>query len=131
MGLPVAIIYLITLFLFIPFPFINWFEGAHLVHEDDPTVGTFPYNKVSMVAFHKTCLLMYAALVGGDTVSHIGNSINDFVGVCRRCIGRTMEIQSVVSCNCRYSIDDFLLHKQRGDLCNDANAAEALFGRFG
>lgn len=48
MGLPVAIIYLITLFLFIPFPFINWFEGANLVHEDDPTVGTFPYNKVSM-----------------------------------------------------------------------------------
>ncbi|KAL7335378.1 tunicamycin resistance protein [Mucor circinelloides] len=49
MGLPVAIIYLITLFLFIPFPFINWFEGAHLVHEDDPTVGTFPYNKLGEI----------------------------------------------------------------------------------
>lgn len=46
MGLPVAIIYLITLFLFIPFPFINWFEGAKLVHEEDPSLGTFPYNKV-------------------------------------------------------------------------------------
>jgi UDP-N-acetylglucosamine--dolichyl-phosphate N-acetylglucosaminephosphotransferase len=46
MGLPVAIIYLITLFLFIPFPFINWFEGAHIVHEVDPNFGTFPYNKV-------------------------------------------------------------------------------------
>ncbi|OAD07150.1 hypothetical protein MUCCIDRAFT_137955 [Mucor lusitanicus CBS 277.49] len=49
MGLPVAIIYLITLFLFIPFPFINWFEGANLVHEDDPTVGTFPYNKLGEI----------------------------------------------------------------------------------
>lgn len=58
MGLPVAIIYLITLFLFIPFPFINWFEGANLVHEDDPTVGTFPYNKVSSVASLDTSLLM-------------------------------------------------------------------------
>jgi UDP-N-acetylglucosamine--dolichyl-phosphate N-acetylglucosaminephosphotransferase len=58
MGLPVAIIYLITLFLFIPFPFINWFEGANLVHEDDPTVGTFPYNKVSMAETFNMCLLM-------------------------------------------------------------------------
>lgn len=49
MGLPAAIIYLITLFLFIPFPFINWFEGAHLVHEDDPTLGTFPYNKLGEI----------------------------------------------------------------------------------
>lgn len=51
MGLPIAIIYLITLFLFIPFPFINWFEGAHLVHEVDPSLGTFPYNKVSFDVF--------------------------------------------------------------------------------
>ncbi|KAG2197259.1 hypothetical protein INT46_001785 [Mucor plumbeus] len=49
MGLPIAIIYLITLFLFIPFPFINWFEGAHLVHEVDPSLGTFPYNKLGEI----------------------------------------------------------------------------------
>ena len=50
MGLPAAIIYLITLFLFIPFPFINWFEGASLVHEDQPELDTFPYSKVSYVS---------------------------------------------------------------------------------
>ncbi|KAI8647545.1 glycosyl transferase family 4-domain-containing protein [Parasitella parasitica] len=49
MGLPVAIIYLITLFLFIPFPFIDWFEGAHLVHKVDPSIGTFPYNKLGEI----------------------------------------------------------------------------------
>lgn len=46
MGLPTAIIYLITLFLFMPFPFTNWFEGINVVHEDVPHLGTFPYNKV-------------------------------------------------------------------------------------
>ncbi|KAI9347092.1 glycosyl transferase family 4-domain-containing protein [Pilaira anomala] len=49
LGLPAAIIYLITLFLFIPFPFINWFEGAHVVHEQDPHLGTFPYNKLGEI----------------------------------------------------------------------------------
>ncbi|KAI7904206.1 UDP-N-acetylglucosamine--dolichyl-phosphate N-acetylglucosaminephosphotransferase-like protein [Cokeromyces recurvatus] len=50
MGLPVAIIYMITLFLFIPFPFIDWFEGnARLVHEDDPNLGTFPYHKLGEI----------------------------------------------------------------------------------
>ncbi|KAI8068859.1 glycosyl transferase family 4-domain-containing protein [Thamnidium elegans] len=49
LGLPTAIIYLITLFLFIPFPFINWFEGAHVVHEQDPHLGTFPYNKLGEI----------------------------------------------------------------------------------
>lgn len=47
MGLPTAIIYLITLFLFMPFPFISWFEGFQVVHEDQPHFGTFPYNRVS------------------------------------------------------------------------------------
>jgi hypothetical protein len=46
MGLPTGIIYLIIMFLFIPFPFINWFEGGTLVHEQDPNFGTFPYDKV-------------------------------------------------------------------------------------
>lgn len=66
MGLPVAIIYLITLFLFIPFPFINWFEGAHLVHEVDPTLGTFPYNKVRLLTYRKNamlCLLIFLLLL--------------------------------------------------------------------
>ncbi|KAI8988733.1 UDP-N-acetylglucosamine--dolichyl-phosphate N-acetylglucosaminephosphotransferase-like protein [Pilobolus umbonatus] len=49
MGLPVAIIYLMTLFLFIPFPFINWFEGGRLVHESNPILGTFPYNKLGEI----------------------------------------------------------------------------------
>ncbi|KAI8347216.1 glycosyl transferase family 4-domain-containing protein [Choanephora cucurbitarum] len=49
MGLPAAIIYLITLFLFIPFPFINWFEGASLVHEDQPELDTFPYSKLGEI----------------------------------------------------------------------------------
>ncbi|KAI7890634.1 glycosyl transferase family 4-domain-containing protein [Mucor mucedo] len=65
MGLPTAIIYLITLFLFMPFPFINWFEGAHVVHEDDPHFGTFPYNKLgeilsAMLAIQSMILLGFA-----------------------------------------------------------------------
>lgn len=50
MGLPVAIIYLITLFLFIPIPFIDWFGNgkyAALVHDETPHLGTFPYHKVT------------------------------------------------------------------------------------
>ena len=50
MGFPTAVIYLIAMFCFIPFPFINWFDGeARLVHEDDPMIGTFPYHKVKTV----------------------------------------------------------------------------------
>ncbi|RCH81283.1 UDP-N-acetylglucosamine--dolichyl-phosphate N-acetylglucosaminephosphotransferase [Rhizopus stolonifer] len=49
MGLPVAIIYLITLFLFIPFPFIDWFEDAQLVHQDQPHLDTFPYSKLGEI----------------------------------------------------------------------------------
>ncbi|KAI9483733.1 MAG: glycosyl transferase family 4-domain-containing protein [Benjaminiella poitrasii] len=66
MGLPVAIIYLITLFLFIPFPFIDWFEGsAKLVHENDPNLGTFPYHKLgeilsSILAIQSMILLGFA-----------------------------------------------------------------------
>lgn len=49
MGLPVAIIYLITLFLFIPIPFIDWFQDKiSVVHEESPTIGTFPYHKVNI-----------------------------------------------------------------------------------
>lgn len=47
MGLPTAIIYLVALFLFVPFPFMSFFNGdAVLVHEESPAVGTFPYHKV-------------------------------------------------------------------------------------
>ncbi|KAI8971842.1 UDP-N-acetylglucosamine-dolichyl-phosphate N-acetylglucosaminephosphotransferase isoform a [Mycotypha africana] len=49
MGLPIAIIYLIVLFSFIPFPFINWFEGAKLVHEEQSDFATFPYNKLGEI----------------------------------------------------------------------------------
>jgi hypothetical protein len=41
MGLPTAIIYLVALFLFVPFPFMSFFNGdAVLVHEENPTIGT-------------------------------------------------------------------------------------------
>jgi UDP-N-acetylglucosamine--dolichyl-phosphate N-acetylglucosaminephosphotransferase len=47
MGLPTAIIYLVDLFLFVPFPFMSYFNGdATLVHDENPTIGTFPYHKV-------------------------------------------------------------------------------------
>ncbi|KAI7852274.1 UDP-N-acetylglucosamine--dolichyl-phosphate N-acetylglucosaminephosphotransferase [Circinella umbellata] len=50
MGFPTAVIYLIALFCFIPFPFINWFDGeARLVHEDNPMIGTFPYHKLGQI----------------------------------------------------------------------------------
>lgn len=50
MGFPTAVIYLITMFCFMPFPFIGWFDGqARLLHEDDPMIGTFPYHKVCMM----------------------------------------------------------------------------------
>ncbi|KAI8328119.1 UDP-N-acetylglucosamine--dolichyl-phosphate N-acetylglucosaminephosphotransferase-like protein [Chlamydoabsidia padenii] len=49
MGLPVAIIYLITLFLFIPVPFIDWFGKYALVHEEAPHMGTFPYHKLGEI----------------------------------------------------------------------------------
>jgi hypothetical protein len=54
MGLPTAIIYLVALFLFVPFPFMSFFNGdAVLVHEENPTIGTFPYHKVSTVYSRK------------------------------------------------------------------------------
>jgi UDP-N-acetylglucosamine--dolichyl-phosphate N-acetylglucosaminephosphotransferase len=46
MGLPTAITYLITLFLFMPFPFIDWFQGANLAYGENASLDTFPYNKV-------------------------------------------------------------------------------------
>ncbi|KAI8143571.1 glycosyl transferase family 4-domain-containing protein [Fennellomyces sp. T-0311] len=50
MGFPTAVIYLIVMFCFIPFPFINWFDGeARLVHEDNPMIGTFPYHKLGQI----------------------------------------------------------------------------------
>ncbi|KAI9315498.1 glycosyl transferase family 4-domain-containing protein [Dichotomocladium elegans] len=50
MGFPAAIIYLITMFCFIPFPFIGWFDGeARLVHDEDPVIGTFPYHKLGEI----------------------------------------------------------------------------------
>ncbi|ORX51307.1 hypothetical protein DM01DRAFT_1307740 [Hesseltinella vesiculosa] len=51
MGLPAAIIYLITMFLFIPIPFIEWFGGAgiSLVHEEHPSLGTFPYHRLGEI----------------------------------------------------------------------------------
>lgn len=52
MGFPTAVIYLITMFCFMPFPFIGWFDGkARLLHEDDPMIGTFPYHKVCQYAY--------------------------------------------------------------------------------
>ncbi|KAF7721794.1 tunicamycin resistance protein [Apophysomyces ossiformis] len=51
MGLPTAIIYLIGLFLFMPFPFMDWFDGSvQLTHSEDPTtLGTFPYRKLGEI----------------------------------------------------------------------------------
>ncbi|KAJ2957786.1 hypothetical protein NQZ79_g6529 [Umbelopsis isabellina] len=46
MGLPTAIIYLVGLFMFVPFPFMSYFNGdATLVHDENPSMGTFPYHK--------------------------------------------------------------------------------------
>ncbi|RCH83119.1 UDP-N-acetylglucosamine--dolichyl-phosphate N-acetylglucosaminephosphotransferase [Rhizopus stolonifer] len=44
MGLPTAITYLITLFLFMPFPFINWLQDTN-----SEALDTFPYNKLGEV----------------------------------------------------------------------------------
>ncbi|KAI9278911.1 glycosyl transferase family 4-domain-containing protein [Phascolomyces articulosus] len=50
MGFPTAVVYLIAMFCFIPFPFIDWFDGqARLVHEDNPMIGTFPYHKLGQI----------------------------------------------------------------------------------
>ncbi|KAG0163909.1 tunicamycin resistance protein [Apophysomyces sp. BC1015] len=51
MGLPTAIIYLIGLFIFMPFPFMDWFDGsARLIHSEDPSaIGTFPYRKLGEI----------------------------------------------------------------------------------
>lgn len=46
MGLPTAITYLITLFLFMPFPFINWLQDTN-----SEALDTFPYNKVWIFFF--------------------------------------------------------------------------------
>ncbi|KAI9262710.1 UDP-N-acetylglucosamine--dolichyl-phosphate N-acetylglucosaminephosphotransferase [Sporodiniella umbellata] len=46
MGLPTAIIYLITLFLFMPFPFIDWFQDSSATER---ALDTFPYNKLGEV----------------------------------------------------------------------------------
>ncbi|KAI8099271.1 glycosyl transferase family 4-domain-containing protein [Halteromyces radiatus] len=52
LGLPIAIIYLITMFLFIPVPFIDWFGGKFffsVVHDEAPHLGTFPYHKLGEI----------------------------------------------------------------------------------
>ncbi|KAI8064670.1 UDP-N-acetylglucosamine: dolichyl phosphate N-acetylglucosamine-1-phosphate transferase [Gongronella butleri] len=51
MGLPTAIIYLIAIILFIPVPFVEWFDGdgISLVHEELPSLGTFPYHKLGEI----------------------------------------------------------------------------------
>jgi UDP-N-acetylglucosamine--dolichyl-phosphate N-acetylglucosaminephosphotransferase len=47
MGLPAAIIYLVAMFLFVPFPFMSFFNGsATLVYNEQPIAGVFPYHKV-------------------------------------------------------------------------------------
>ncbi|KAI7880231.1 UDP-N-acetylglucosamine-dolichyl-phosphate N-acetylglucosaminephosphotransferase isoform a [Lichtheimia hyalospora FSU 10163] len=66
MGFPTAVIYLITMFCFMPFPFIGWFDGqARLLHEDDPMIGTFPYHKLgeflsAVLAIQSMVLLGFA-----------------------------------------------------------------------
>ncbi|CAO3647425.1 unnamed protein product [Cunninghamella blakesleeana] len=75
MGLPVAIIYLIALFLFIPIPFIDWFQDTiAVVHEESPTVGTFPYHKLgeilsAILAIQSMILLGFA----DDVLMYVGD----------------------------------------------------------
>ena len=52
MGLPTAIIYLVAMFLFVPFPFMSFFNGnATLVHDEQPIAGVFPYHKVGALYY--------------------------------------------------------------------------------
>ncbi|KAI8580457.1 hypothetical protein K450DRAFT_237126 [Umbelopsis ramanniana AG] len=66
MGLPAAIIYLVAMFLFVPFPFMSFFNGnATLVHDEQPIAGVFPYHKLSeilsaLLAIQSMALLGFA-----------------------------------------------------------------------
>ncbi|CAO3661614.1 unnamed protein product [Umbelopsis vinacea] len=69
MGLPTAIIYLVALFLFVPFPFMSFFNGdAVLVHEENPTIGTFPYHKLSEILSALLAIQAMALLGFADDV---------------------------------------------------------------
>ncbi|KAI9282871.1 glycosyl transferase family 4-domain-containing protein [Umbelopsis sp. AD052] len=66
MGLPAAIIYLVAMFLFVPFPFMSFFNGtATLVYDEQPVAGVFPYHKLSeilsaLLAIQSMALLGFA-----------------------------------------------------------------------
>ncbi|KAL1917696.1 uncharacterized protein VTP21DRAFT_3530 [Calcarisporiella thermophila] len=49
MGMVCALVYLVCMFLFIPFPFLEWFNGnlAHRPESSEPVqIGTFPHHKL-------------------------------------------------------------------------------------
>ncbi|CAG8570070.1 4312_t:CDS:2 [Paraglomus brasilianum] len=47
MGVVAATVYLICLFLFIPFPFMDYFTGQHILSRKEPFhTPTFPHNKL-------------------------------------------------------------------------------------
>ncbi|RUS18090.1 glycosyl transferase family 4-domain-containing protein [Endogone sp. FLAS-F59071] len=66
MGLVCGVVYLTSLFLFIPFPFMEWLNGHGTVrHFDTPAIPTFPYHKLgeilsAMLALQSMILLGFA-----------------------------------------------------------------------
>ncbi len=48
MGMVAGLIYLITMFVFIPFPFMKWFTASRDGHPQELTLLTFPNLKVKL-----------------------------------------------------------------------------------
>jgi len=53
MGMVAGLIYLVTMFLFIPFPFMKWFKASNNGDPQEIKVLTFPYIKVTDVLQRK------------------------------------------------------------------------------
>lgn len=116
MGVVIATVYLMVLFLFIPAPFYSWQQHVN-----------FPYPLVmfdSSLSFSQQIDLVRRVLISAD--QHL---LHDISGFRRRRFGFTMASQIAVSNFGVVAAFDGLRRQHRFDDDHRAETVEALFGR--
>lgn len=66
MGMVAGLIYLVTMFVFIPFPFMKWFTASRDGHPQELTLLTFPNLKVMVIYTRTYCLGLVLQTMGQD-----------------------------------------------------------------
>lgn len=86
MGVVCATVYLMCMFFFIPFPFMEWFTGKGIISRSEEFhAPTFPHHKVCiLISFTVMSVInIYFDLAGRIFGSNAISSIDDFPWVRR------------------------------------------------